>query len=79
MKKTLLSVLLVMAILVTLPVLAVSATEETTAATEETVAPEVTPAHGDHCVCGGSAVGIHDHECADLVWEPWPEGATSFS
>ena len=26
-----------------------------------------------HCVCGGSAVGVHDHECADIEWKPLSE------
>ena len=23
-----------------------------------------------HCVCGGSAVGVADHQCEDVVWQP---------
>lgn len=34
---------------------------------------------GDHCVCGGSAVGNHDHVCEDVTWTPLANGFGSFS
>ena len=58
MKKTLFTLLLALAMVVCFCVFTVSA-EETT----EHV----------HCVCGGSAVGVQDHECEDITWTPISE------
>ena len=54
MKRTLFALLLVLA-LVCFAAITVSA-EETTEHT--------------HCVCGGSAVGVQDHVCEDITWQP---------
>ena len=59
--------MLIMVLLVT--ALAVSAS----AATEEH------PHNSDHCVCGGSAVGNHDHVCANITWKPMPANTTNLS
>jgi len=33
-----------------------------------------------HCVCGGSATGIHDHTCNDSVmWRPFPDNTTNLA
>ncbi len=37
------------------------------------------PHNGDHCVCGGSAVGNHDHVCEDITWQPLPTDTTNLS
>ena len=37
------------------------------------------PHNGNHCVCGGSAVGNHDHVCADIPWQPLPTNTTNLS
>ena len=37
------------------------------------------PHQGDHCVCGGSAVGIRDHACADIQWQPMPTDTANFA
>ena len=71
MKKTLLALLLVLCMLVTFTAFTASA-EETEAVPEETAE---TATH-THCVCGGSAVGVHDHQCADIVWTPLSEALT---
>ena len=42
-------------------------------------AEEAHPHTGNHCVCGGSAVGNHDHVCADIVWQPMPVDTTNLS
>lgn len=34
--------------------------------------------HQDHCVCGGGAVGVYDHQCETVQWQPLPEGTTDF-
>ena len=57
MKRTLLALLLTLVMVVCFTAFAASA--------EET--------HADHCVCGGSAVGVHDHECANIEWKPLSE------
>ena len=30
------------------------------------------PHNGDHCVCGGSAVGVQDHSCSNISWSAVP-------
>ena len=72
MKKTLLALLLVLCMLVTFTAFTASA-EETEAVPEE-IAETATHTH---CVCGGSAVGVHDHQCADIVWTPLSEALTA--
>lgn len=42
-------------------------------------AQEAHPHSGSHCICGGSAVGNHDHACADVTWQPLSDGFKSFS
>lgn len=42
-------------------------------------AAEEHPHNGNHCVCGGSAVGNHDHVCADITWQPMPANTTNLS
>ena len=37
------------------------------------------PHNGNHCVCGGSAVGNHDHVCEDVTWQPVSNGIKSFA
>ncbi len=40
---------------------------------KSTLAPHI------HCVCGGSAVGIHDsHSCRDIQWQPLSAATTDF-
>ena len=34
--------------------------------------------HQNHCVCGGGAVGVYDHRCETVQWQPLPEGTTDF-
>lgn len=63
MKKTLLTLLLTLVMVVCFAAF--------TASAEET--------HTDHCVCGGSAVGVHDHACETLEWKAWTEGVTDIS
>lgn len=62
MFRKLISMLLVAGLLAGLCVLPVSAAD----------------GHTDHCVCGGAAVGLYDHVCADVQWQPLPEGTTDF-
>ena len=31
-----------------------------------------------HCVCGGSPIDADYHSCADVTWQPLPEGTTDF-
>ena len=64
MKK--LTLLLLLALLVGLLALPVSA-------------QEAHPHSGSHCVCGGSAVDNHDHVCADVTWQPVADGIKSFA
>lgn len=33
----------------------------------------------NHCICGGSAVGNHDHVCENVTWKPLSDGFGSFS
>jgi len=48
--------------------------EETEAQKQEVQTKSVDRSvHGDHCLCGGSAVGVHGHECADIQWTPMSE------
>lgn len=42
-------------------------------------AEEVHPHQGNHCVCGGSAVGVEDHTCTDLQWKPMPTNIKDFA
>ena len=42
-------------------------------------AEEAHPHSENHCVCGGSAVGNHDHVCADVTWQPVSDGIKSFA
>ena len=63
MKRTLFALLLALAMIVCFAAFTASA-EETT----EHV----------HCVCGGCAVGVQDHVCEDITWQPLPEGTTDF-
>ena len=42
-------------------------------------AEEAHPHNGDHCVCGGSAVGNHDHVCENITWKPMPTSTTDLS
>ena len=42
-------------------------------------ATEEHPHNGSHCVCGGSAVGNHDHVCANITWKPMPASTTNLS
>lgn len=62
MFRKLISMLLVAGLLAGLCVLPVSAAD----------------GHTDHCVCGGAAVGLYDHECETVQWQPLPEGTTDF-
>ena len=62
-KRTLFALLLALAMIVCFAAFTASA-EETT----EHV----------HCVCGGCAVGVQDHVCEDITWQPLPEGTTDF-
>ena len=42
-------------------------------------ATEEHPHSGNHCVCGGSAVGVHDHSCANISWQAMPTDTKDFS
>lgn len=42
-------------------------------------AEEAHPHSADHCICGGSAVGNHDHVCENVTWTPLEDGFKSFS
>lgn len=65
MKKTLLSILLCFVLVMTMAV-AVFAEETTETQPAETV--------HSHCVCGGSAEGVHEtHACVDTTWTPLSE------
>lgn len=65
MKKTVLwSVLILLLALLVIP-----------ASAAETAHPHA----GDHCVCGGSAKGVHDHACDAIQWTPLPKGTKDFS
>ena len=37
------------------------------------------PHSADHCICGGSAVGNHDHVCENVTWKPVADGIKSFA
>ena len=39
---------------------------------------KVTQTGHTHCVCGGAAVGVYDHTCSSLEWQPLPQGTTDF-
>lgn len=65
MKKTILLLILVLVV----GLLVIPAGAET----------ENHPHNGSHCVCGGSAVGNHDHVCADIAWQPLPTDITNLS
>ena len=61
MKKQLFSLLLALVLVLGLTVISAAATEEPT-----------TPAHADHCVCGGQAVEVGDHVCETATgWTPF--------
>ena len=36
------------------------------------------PHNGSHCVCGGSAEGVHDHSCANIEWSAMPTDTKDF-
>ena len=55
MYKKIISMLLVLGLLAGLCIFPVSAAET---------------GHTDHCVCGGAAMGVHDHQCEAAVWQP---------
>ena len=62
MKRSIFALLLAMAMVVCFAAFTVSADETTEAA-----------AHTDHCVCGGGAEGVQDHECEVITWTPISE------
>ena len=41
-------------------------------------ATEEHPHNGSHCVCGGSAEGVHDHSCANIEWSAMPTDTKDF-
>ena len=65
MKKT--SLILIIALLVGLMAFQASAAEAGH------------PHRGDHCVCGGSAVSVHDHSCANIKWQAMPTDTKDFA
>ncbi len=63
-KMTLLLLFVLVAAMLCLPVSAEGATH---------------PHDADHCICGGSAEGNHDHVCKAATWQPLSDGFGSFS
>lgn len=57
MNKRILSILIVLAVLIGVSVLSVSAAGETRT----------------QCECGGTAVGKYDHTCQNITYQPWTE------
>jgi len=57
MNKRILSILIVLAVLIGVSVLSVSAAGETRT----------------QCECGGTAVGKFNHTCQNITYQPWPE------
>ena len=51
----------------------------TALAVSASAATDEHPHNGDHCVCGGSAVGNHDHTCKDITWTAMPTNTTNLS
>ena len=67
MKKTLISLLLVLALVLCFALVAAPAADA--------VVTKTHPHASNHCVCAGLSVGVSDHICDDTDWDPWTPSA----